>query len=155
MIKVKIKDFFFAGFTAGMVSGLIFDLYIFILKLFHVNLRTPWGDTTALLFNPPQIYMLPAQIFGFLMSLISPIFIGITFCLFVKLVGKDFIYLKSIAISQFISVFTTAVVYPSLGLSYLKHSITTYYGAFFGMFLFGIILGYLIKKYTDFGNKWQ
>ena len=98
--------------------------------------------------------MLSAQIFGFLMSLNIPIFISIALCLFVKLTGKDFIYVKSIAISVLTTFFTFAVVYSSLGLRFLKHSITTHYAALFGMLLFGLILGYLVKEYTDFGNHW-
>jgi hypothetical protein len=151
---IKIKDFFFAGIMAGVIGGLIFDLYMFVLKFFKVNTRTPWGDSTALLFNPPEIHMFFAQLYGFLMSLSTPIFIAIAFCLLVKLRGKDYIYVKSVAISEFVSVFTITTVYPLLGLRFLKHSITTHYAGFFGMLLFGVILGYLVKKNTDFENHW-
>ena len=153
MIKVKIKDFFFAGGTFGVINGLIYNLYIFILNLFHINTRTPWGDAAALFFDPPELNMLPAQIFGFLMSLNAPIFIGIFLCLLVKFTGRDFIYVKSIALAELITFFTFAIVYPLLGLN-VKHSISTVYGALFGMFIFGLILGYLVKKYTDFGKHW-
>ena len=154
MNKVKIKDLFIAGLTFGGINGLIHNLYIFILNLFNINTRIPWGDAAALFFDPPECNLLPAQIFGFLMSLNAPMFIGITLCLLVKFTGRDFIYLKSIVLAELTTFLTFAVVYPPLlGLKFVKHSIPTVYGALFGMFLFGLVLGYLVKKYTNFGDS--
>ncbi len=38
------------------------------------------------------------------------------------------------------------VVYPALGFNLLRHSLATYYAAFFGMIYFGLVLGYTVKK---------
>jgi threonine/homoserine efflux transporter RhtA len=94
--KLKIKDISLTGITFGVINGLIYNLYVLISLLFRVNTRTPWGDASTLFFSPPEVYRLPAQIFGFLMSLNAPIFIGIALCLLVRLTGKDFIYVKAL-----------------------------------------------------------
>lgn len=150
MIEIKkINDFFFAGIILGLIAGIMNHLLALIIKLF-ITIRTPWGDSAALFFNPPELYMLSAQIFGFLISLFTPMAVGVFLCLLVKLTGKDYIYVKSIVLSQAVTLFNFAVVYPFLGLKFLKHSVSTNYAAFFGMFFFGIVLGYFVKKYTDF-----
>lgn len=145
----KIEDFFFAGVIFGFIAGIINHLLALIFKLL-VIIQTPWEDTTALFFKPPELFTLPAQIFGFLMSLLTPMLIGVFLCLLVKLTGKDHIYVKSIFLSQVITFTNFAIIFPLVGFKSLQHSITTNYGAFLGMFLFGIVLGYLVKKYTDF-----
>jgi hypothetical protein len=150
MFKIKrIKDFFFAGTVLGLIAGVVNSGVVYILSLF-LTFRTPWGDSAVLFFNPPELFWLPAKIFGFLMSLSTPVVIGIFLCLLVKLTGKDYVYVKSIVLSESITLFTFAVVYPSLGFKYLKHSILTNYIALLFLIPFGIFLGYLIKTYTDF-----
>lgn len=152
MFKIKrIKDFFFAGVVLGLIAGIGNNVSVFILTRF-LTFRTPWGDSAALFFNPPEIFRLPAKIFGLLMSLSTPMLIGIILCLLVKLTGKDYIYIKSIFLSEAVTFFNFAVVYPSLGLKYLKHSILTNYIALFCLVPFGFFLGYLIKRSTDFDD---
>ncbi len=151
MIKGKVHDFFFAGVVFGISDGLIYNVYIVILKLLRINTQTPWEDATALFFSPPEIHMPGAQIFGFLMSLNGPLFISIALCLLVQLTSKAFTYIKSIALAELTTFFSFAIVYPALG--YGKHSLVTIYYALVGMLLFGLVLGYFVKKYTDFENR--
>ncbi len=153
MNKAKISDFFFAGIVFGIINGLINNLYIVLLRLFHVNTGKPWEDAAALFFREPERSTFAAQLFGFLMSMNAPIFISIALCLLVKLSGRDYIYVKSIAIAELTTFFTFVAVFPPLGVTYLKHSIATVWGALFGMLLFGISLGYLVKKFTDLGYR--
>lgn len=146
----KIKDLFFAGVIFGGVGGLTTNLYVFILKILQVKTGTPWRDSTAMFFSPPEAFMFSAKVFGFLMSLNSPIAIGVMLCVLVKLTGKQHIYMKSIALAMGFTFFMFSVVYPFVGISYIKHSIVTNYVAFTAVIVFGGVLGHLINKYTEF-----
>ena len=52
-----------------------------------------------------------------------------------------------------ISFLMLIVVYPALGFNLLRHSLATYYAAFFGMIYFGLVLGYTVKRIADFNPK--
>lgn len=149
---LKIKDFFFAGFILGIISGLFFFGLVYSWNLFGITTRTPWGDATAIFFNPPEVHMFWGELLGFILALAGPVTISILFCLLVKLTGKDYIYIKSIVLSEAIAFFTFAVFYPLVGLKYQKHSITTNYSAFINLIIFGLFLGYLVKRFTDFNS---
>lgn len=63
--------------------------------------------------------------------------------------GKDFLYFKSIFIAEAGTFLMLIIVYPLLGFQLLKESLDTYYAAFFGMFLFGSVLGFLVKRFVN------
>lgn len=153
MKRIEIKDFFFAGIIFGIISGLFFFGLVYSWNLFGITTRTPWGDVAAIFFNPPEVHMFEAELLGFILALAGPVIIAILLCLLVKLSRKDYIYVKSIVISEAIAFFTFAVFYPAVGLKYQKHSIATNYSAFVNLLIFSLILGYLVKRFTDFNSS--
>ena len=147
---MKTSDLFFAGAISGLISGLALDTLILILRSFGAPARTPWDDTAALMLLRPEFATGWAKLIAFPVSLITPMIMGIILCLVLKQFGRDFLYFMSIFLAEVGTFLMLIIVYPALGLEVLKHSVATYYAAFCGMFVFGFVLGYTIKRIADF-----
>lgn len=153
MSKHKIKDFYFAGTVIGIIGGLIHNLLLLVLLLLGLKTRTFWKDMAEVLFEPPEVFTWHAQFLGLMASLALAGINGVLVALLIKLTGRDYLYTKSVSISSGLGFFIFIVIYPLRGLTFLQHSIITNYVAFFTFILYGLTIGYLMKKFTDFGPK--
>lgn len=150
--KCKIKDFYFAGTVIGIVGGIIHNLLLLLLIKLGLNTRTFWKDMAEVLFDPPDVLHWSAQLLGLMASLALAGMNGVAIALLIKLTGKDYLYAKSVSVSSAMGFFVFIVIYPALGLDFLRHSITTNYVAFFTFIFYGLVVGYLMKKFTDFSE---
>ena len=105
------------------------------------------------LFEPPEVFTWHAQFIGLMASLALAGVNGVAVALLIKLTGRDYLYTKSVSISSALGFFVFIVIYPARGLTFLQHSIITNYVAFFTFIFYGIVVGYLFKKFTDFGPE--
>ncbi len=150
MKKIKIKDFYAAGFVFGVMGGIVHNLLLYLLLLAGLKTRTYWKDMAEVFFNPPQLFTWYAQLFGLIASLGMAGVSGILIALVLKITGRDYLYIKSISTSSIIGFVVFMVIYPALGLKFLQHSIITNYVAFFTFIFYGVVVGFLFDRYTDF-----
>lgn len=153
MKNIKIKDFYFAGIFLGIIGGLIHNILLSFLLLFGLKTRTFWKDMAEVLFQPPEVLTWHAQFLGLMASLALAGVNGFLVALIIKLTGRDYIYTKSISLSSAMGFFVFIVIYPARGLNFLQHSIITNYVAFFTFIFYGLVIGYLMKKFTEFGPE--
>lgn len=153
MKNTKIKDFYFAGTFLGVVSGIIHNLLLLLLLMLGLKTRTFWKDMAEVLFKPPEVLTWYAQFLGLMASLALAGVNGVLVALLIKFTGRDYIYTKSVSVSSAMGFFVFIVIYPARGLKFLQHSIITNYVAFFTFIFYGLVIGYLIKKFTDFGPE--
>ncbi len=149
----KIGDFYFAGVIIGAVTGILFDLAVLLFIWAGVKMRTPWTDMAELLFNPPQVYTWSARLLGVIISLGVSITNGILIALLLRLTGRDYIYVKSVSVILATGFFAFTVLYPALGLKFLQRSLATNYVGLLLFTLFGLLNGYLFKRYTLVGER--
>ncbi|MFA7467138.1 MAG: hypothetical protein WCY82_02600 [Desulfotomaculaceae bacterium] len=150
MTKNKIKDFYVAGLLIGVMGGVIHDFLLLLLILAGLKTRTYWKDMAEVFFNPPQLFTWYAQLFGLIASLGLAGVSGILIALLLKVTGRDYLYIKSISASSVMGFAIFVVLYPALGLEFLQHSIITNYVAFFTFIFYGVVVGFLFDKFTDF-----
>ena len=153
MKVTKIKDFYFAGTVLGIIGGIIHNLLLWVLLLIGLQTRTYWKDMAELLFKPPQVLTWPAQFLGLMASLAIAGINGVLIAIIINFTGRDYIYTKAVSLSSVMGFFVFLVVYPARGLKFLQHSIITNYVAFFTFIFYGLVVGYLMKHYTDFGGE--
>lgn len=153
MTKNKIKDFYFAGTLIGIIGGISLNLLLLLLIKFGLNTRTFWQDMAELLFKPPQLFHWSAQLLGLIATLVVSGINGVAIALLIKLTGRNYIYVKSLSISSSFGFLLFIVIYPARGLDFLSHSITTNYVAFFTLIFYGLVVGFLMQKFTDFGRQ--
>ena len=153
MNNFKIKDFYFAGTVIGIIGGLIHNLLLLLLLLMGLKTRTFWKDMAEVLFDPPEVFTWHAQFLGLMSSLALAGINGVLVALLIRLTGRDYFYTKSVSISSALGFFVFIVIYPARGLNFLQHSIITNYVAFFTFIFYGLVVGYLMKRFTDFGPE--
>lgn len=144
----KIDDFYFAGIVTGTIGGIIHLLYNLVLLILGVNTSTFWKDLSNVFFAPPEVHSWLAQSYGIISALGMSAFNGVLISLVLKLTGKDYLYIKSITVSMMTGYFIFMFLYPSAGLVYLKHSLTTPYVALVGFTIYGVSTGFLLKRFT-------
>lgn len=148
--QFKIRDFYTAGLVMGIISGIIQNLILYVLILMNIHTRTYWKDMAEVFLNAPQVLTFWGQLYGLIASLGMAGISGVFLALLIKLTGRDYLYIKTASASLGTGLFVFMVIYPSLGLSFLQHSLNTQYVAFFSFIFFGLCMGYLFEKFTDF-----
>lgn len=148
--QIKIRDFYTAGLLAGIIGGIIHNFALLLLILMGIKTRTYWKDMAEVFFNAPQIRTWYAQVYGLIASLAMAGGNGVLIALLLKWTGRDFLYIKSMSLSSAVGFFVFMVIYPALGLKFLQHSITTNYVAFFSFLFYGLVVGYILDKYSEF-----
>lgn len=153
MNAIKIKDAYFAGMVTGIIGGILHNLLLLMLLLLGLETRTFWKDMAELLFKPPEVLTWYAQLLGLMASLALAGINGVLIALLIKITGRDYIYTKAVSLSSGMGFFVFLVVYPARGLVFLQHSIITNYVAFITFIFYGLVVGYLMKHFTDFGGE--
>lgn len=153
MRVTKIRDFYFAGTVLGIIGGIIHNLLLWVLLLTGLQTRTFWKDMAELLFKPPEVLTWHAQFLGLMASLAIAGINGVLIAIIINFTGRDYIYTKAVSLSSGMGFFVFLVIYPARGLKFLQHSIITNYVAFFTFIFYGLVVGYLMKHYTDFGGE--
>jgi hypothetical protein len=135
----------------GIIGGFFHNLILLILLVAGLKTRTYWKDMAEVFFNAPQVHTWYAQLFGFIASLFMAGLNGVFIAAIIKITGRDYLYIKSISLSSGMGFLVFMILYPALGLNFLQHSIITNYVALFTFIIYGLIIGFLFDKFTDFG----
>jgi ABC-type multidrug transport system fused ATPase/permease subunit len=151
--EIKIKDAYFAGTVIGVIGGILHNLLLLLLLLMGLKTRTFWKDMAELLFKPPEVLTWHAQFLGLMASLAIAGILGVLIPILINFTGRDYIYTKAVSLSSGMGFFVFLVVYPARGLVFLQHSIITNYVAFFTFIFYGLVVGYMMKHFTEFGGK--
>lgn len=151
MSKVKIKDFYVAGLVFGAFGGIIHNLLLLILITAGLRTSTYWKDMANVFFNPPDLFTVPAQIFGFIASIFMAGLNGVLIAVLLKVTGRDYLYIKSISMSSALGFIVFMIVYPAMeGLQFLQHSVNTSYVALFTFIFYGAVVGFMFDRLSEF-----
>ncbi|WP_366923195.1 hypothetical protein MFMK1_000050 [Metallumcola ferriviriculae] len=151
MINIKIKDFYVAGLVIGIIGGILHNFLLLLLISAGLKTRTYWKDMAEVFFNAPQVLTWYAQLFGLIASIGMAGVNGILIAVLLKVTGRDYLYIKTISASSAMGFAVFMLIYPALGLDFLQHSIITNYVAFFTFIFYGVVVGFMFDKFTDFG----
>ncbi len=141
------KDWYVAGIIIGAVSGIIFNLTVFLIKILGMNTTTPWVDISMILFKPPEVYYWYSQLYGFLASLNGSIANGLLTALLIKSTGRAHLVLKSFSIAMATTIFTFMVLFPALDYHAVQHNPLTYYSATICFIPYGYYMAYLFNRF--------
>lgn len=150
---IKTKDHFFAGVISGLIGGLFIDILALLLLLIGFKIRTPWGDMTALLFRPPQMFTWQANILGLIAATGVSITNGIIIAFLLKFTGFAHRNTKSITVCIASGYFGFMILYPALGFHATQHSVLTVYIATISYVPYGILMAYLLNKFLVYNEE--
>ncbi len=148
----KINDFYTAGLIMGVLAGIAHNFVLYLLILTGIETRTYWKDMAEVFLNPPQVFTFWGQLYGLIASLGMSGMSGVIIALLIRFTGRDYLYIKTVSASIGTGLFVFMVIYPSLGLNFLQHSLNTQYVAFFSFMFYGLVIGYLFDKFTAFND---
>lgn len=145
------KDTIAVGTFAGTIGIAILDLSTFISRMAGIRTSTPWDVATLVFLNPRYLGTVSGYIVGLSGSLAMGIAIGIITALVIRISGHDYALLKGVLVAEAIGFVTLGFFAPLLGIAaFLKNEPATNIFALVNLFIFGLVVGFVIKRYGVF-----
>ncbi len=148
----KIDDWFVAGLVAGAIGGAVHLIWNTLFLLLGVNYKTFWQAMSGIFYNKQLSQTLLAQVHGALDAIGLSAMNGVLLSLILLITGKDYLYLKSVALSASSAYFLFIIVFPGANLG--KNSLILPWISF-GGFIFGngLLTGYILDKIGSFNKE--
>lgn len=143
------RDTVAIGTLAGTIGSIVLDFAAYLSRLFGLNIGTPWDVATLVFLNAKYLGTTPGFIVGFIGSIALGIAAGIITSIIVKITGSDYAWLKGVLVAEAFGFAGLGFFAPMLGFAgFLKYQPTTNIFAMADLFIFGLIVGYIIKRYA-------
>jgi len=127
-------------------------LFNVVLLLFGVPHTTYWQAMGGLFYNKQLLHSWFAQVHGIIDAIGVSAANGVLTCFVLKHSGRDYQYMKSVALSAGSAYFLFIVVYPQTGLG--KESPITPWVALLGHTIFlGLLVCYILTKIYSFDKE--
>lgn len=147
------KDIIATGTIAGIVGSTVIDFIAYLSRLGGLNTSTPWDVASLVFLNARYLGTASGYIIGIIGSIALGIAGGVITAIIIKITGSDYAWLKGVLVAETIGFAGLGFFAPLLGFAgFLRFQPTTNIFAVVDLCIFGLIVGYVIKRYAKIAS---